>query len=57
MCLENLDLILEGVGALKFAARVWRAKYRAYAARFEPEFGPQDDPSDHDPLLQEGRDA
>ena len=57
MCLENLDLILEGIGALKFAANVWRTKYRAYAAQFEPQFGPQEDPSDHDPLLQEDRDT
>lgn len=57
MCVDNLDLILEGVGALKFAAKVWRAKYRAYAAEFEPTFGPQDDPSDHHPLLQDDGDA
>ena len=54
MCLENLQLILEGAGALRFAAEVWRTKYRVYAAHFEHEFGPQDDPSGHDPLLQEG---
>ena len=51
------DLVLEGVGAVKFLAEVWRAKYQAYAARFEPAFGPQDDPSDHDPLLQQGPEA
>jgi hypothetical protein len=51
MCLENLDLILEGVGASKFTAHVWRTKYRAYAAQFEPDFGPQEDPSHHDPLF------
>ncbi len=53
MCLENLDLILDGAAALKFAASVWRSKFRVYAAQFEPDFGPQDDPSDHDPLLRE----
>lgn len=57
MCLENLDRILDGAGASTFSADVWRTKFRAYAARFAPEFGPQSDPSDHDPRLQDSPDA
>jgi uncharacterized protein YndB with AHSA1/START domain len=53
MCIENLDLILEGASALKFMAEVWRTKFRHYVGKFEPEFGLQSDPSDHDPLLEE----
>ena len=53
MCLENLDLLLEGAAALKFAADVWRAKFRRYVEKFEPGFGPQDDPTGEHPLLAE----
>ena len=53
MCLENLDLVLEGVAALKFAADVWQTKFRRYVQKFEPAFGPQQDPSDDHPLLVE----
>lgn len=42
MCLENLDLILEGASAARFALDVWRAKYARYVKKFEPLFGPQE---------------
>lgn len=53
LCLDNLDLLLEGAAALKFVADAWRAKYRRYVAEFEPVFGPQHDPSGEHPLLKE----
>lgn len=53
LCLDNLDLILEGASALKFMADAWRVKYRRYVAEFEPVFGPQRDPSGEHPLLME----
>jgi len=53
MCLENLDLILEGAAAAKFAAEVWKTKFRRYVAKFEPAFGAQDDPSGKHALLPE----
>ncbi len=53
-CLENLDLILEGVGAAKFVAEVWREKFRHYVRKFEPVFGRQQNPPEDHPLLEEG---
>lgn len=58
MCVENLDLILEGVGLVKFAAKVWRAKFRRYVTRFEPAHGAQVGPPENHPLLaEEGADG
>jgi uncharacterized protein YndB with AHSA1/START domain len=51
MCLENLDLVIEGVGVLKFAADAWQTKYSRYVRKFEPVFGRQQDPSKEHPLL------
>ncbi|NNM32079.1 MAG: ATPase [Gemmatimonadetes bacterium] len=53
MCIDNLELILEGAAVLKFAAEVWTKKFRRYVEKFEPEFGPQDDPTGVHPLLTE----
>lgn len=53
MCIENLDLVLDGIAAAKFVAAVWRAKFKKYAAEFEEEFGPQDDPSEASPRLRD----
>jgi uncharacterized protein YndB with AHSA1/START domain len=53
MCLENLELLVEGGALLKFAADVWRTKFRHYVEKFEGAFGPQHDPSDEHPLLVE----
>ena len=48
MCLDNLDLILEGAAAAKFAVDVWRKKFEHYRQKFEPEAGPQQGmPDDH----------
>ena len=53
MCLENLDLVLQGAALLKFAADVWRTKFRHYVEKFEAMFGPQQDPTQDHPLLVE----
>lgn len=57
MCLENLDLLLEGVGFVKFVAKVWKAKYDRYAVEFEAAHGPQVGLPDDDPLLADEVDA
>ncbi len=57
MCLENLDLLLEGVGVVKFAAKVWKAKFARYAEEFESSHGPQVGLADDDPLLAEDADG
>lgn len=53
MCIDNLELMLEGAGLLKFAAKIWAKKFKQYVEKFEPEFGPQDDPTGVHPLLTE----
>ncbi|MDH3205790.1 MAG: SRPBCC family protein [Gemmatimonadota bacterium] len=57
MCLDNLDLVLEGGAILKFAVEVWRAKFRHYVKKFEATYGPQDDPTADHPLLTEDGDG
>ncbi len=44
MCLDNLDLLIEGLAVAKFAVEVWRGKFGRYVRKFEPEFGPQERP-------------
>lgn len=51
MCFDNLQLIIEGLAAVKFMADVWQKKFKHYVKVFEPEFGPQDDPTGESPLL------
>lgn len=41
MCFENMDLILEGASAAKFAVNVLQKKFQYYAIKFEREAGPQ----------------
>lgn len=53
MCLENLDLLLEGGALVKFVVDVWSAKFKHYGAKFEATFGPQQGPPDDHPLLVE----
>lgn len=54
LCLENLDLVLEGAALAKFAADVWRTKFRRYSEKFEATFGPQQGPpEDHSLLVEE----
>ena len=53
MCLENLDLLLEGAGVVKFVAQVWKAKFDRYVAEFEAAHGPQAGPPKDHPLLAE----
>ena len=57
MCLESLQLVVEGAAVAKFAADVWTTKFKRYVKMFEPEFGHQDDPSKEHPLLQEDEDS
>lgn len=56
MCIENLDLVLEGASIAKFAADVWRGKFDHYAARFRGLVGPRGGLDEDDPLLSLGRD-
>jgi len=51
ICLENLDLLLEGVGFVKFAAKVWKAKFDRLVGEFEAAHGRQVGLPDDDPLL------
>ena len=55
MCIENLDLILEGAGIAKFAADVWRGKFDHYAEKFLDLVGPRGGLKKDDPLLKLGR--
>jgi uncharacterized protein YndB with AHSA1/START domain len=55
MCIENLDLILEGAGIAKFAAEVWREKFDRYAQKFKDIIGPRGGLAEDDPLLKLGR--
>ena len=41
MCLENLDLLLQGAALARFAVDVWQKKFARYVKKFEPEMGPQ----------------
>ncbi len=52
MCLDNLELVLDGAAVLKFAASIWTAKFKRYVGKFEPKFGPQHDPTGEHPLLK-----
>ena len=49
MCIENLELVLQGVSALKFAWDVWRPKYDRYVQKYTPVFGPQQDAPENHP--------
>ncbi len=44
MCLENLDLVLQGISAARFTVAVWQGKYTRYVKKFAPKFGPQQQP-------------
>lgn len=55
MCIENLDLVLEGAAIAKFAAEVWRDKFDCYAEKFIDIVGPRGGLPDDDPLLKLGR--
>lgn len=44
MCLENLELALQGATIAKFAWDAWRPRFERYAEKFESEFGPQEAP-------------
>ena len=51
MCLENLDLLLDGGALVKFVADAWRAKFKRYVEKFEATVGPQQGPPEDHPLL------
>jgi len=44
MCLDNLELLIEGGTLARFTWDAWRAKFEHYKKKFEPEHGPQDEP-------------
>lgn len=56
MCIEYLDLVLEGVAVGKFAADVWRGKFDHYAEKFRNIVGARGGLAEDDPLLAMGRD-
>lgn len=51
MCIENLDLILEGAAIAKFAMDAWRKKFDRYAKKFRDLVGPNGGLAEDDPLL------
>ena len=53
MCLDNLDLLLDGAAIAKFAIDVWRGKFSHYVKKFERKFGPQLEP----PIYHSGVEA
>ncbi len=53
MCIDTLQLVLDGAELVKFAADVWKAKFARYVEKFEPQFGHQTDPSQEHPLLKD----
>lgn len=55
MCIENLDLVIEGAAIAKFAADVWRDKFDRYAKKFKDIVGPRGGLAEDDPLLKLGR--
>ncbi len=55
MCIENLDLVLEGASIAKFAAEVWREKFDRFAEKFKDIVGPRGGLAEDDPLLKLGR--
>jgi uncharacterized protein YndB with AHSA1/START domain len=44
LCLENLDVLINGLELAIFAMDVWRQRFEHYREEFEPDFGPQQDP-------------
>ena len=52
MCLDNLNLLLDGAVMAAFALDVWRKKHKKYSEKFEPEFGPQQDIPDSHPAVR-----
>ena len=53
MCLENLELLIEGAALVKFAAGVWKTKFKRYVEKFEPAVGPQQGPPEDHPGFEE----
>lgn len=51
MCIENLDLVLEGAAIAKFAMDAWRPKFDRYAKKFKDLVGPNGGLAEDDPLL------
>jgi uncharacterized protein YndB with AHSA1/START domain len=53
MCVEKLDMLLEGGALVKFAVDVWRTKFKRYVEKFEAAVGPQQGPPQDHPMLVE----
>lgn len=51
ICVENLDLLLQGAALVKLAADVWNTKFRRYVARFRGPYGEQVGPPEDHPIL------
>jgi len=49
ICLDNLDLLLEGATAAKFVVDIWKSKFARYTKKFEPDVGPQQGMPDNYP--------
>ena len=49
LCLQNLELLLEGAAIAKFVLGAWRVRFEHYVAKFQPQFGPQQGPPDTHP--------
>ena len=47
LCLDSLDLLLQGGAIAKFAWDAWRPRFARYVKKYEPEFGPQLDPQEN----------
>ena len=56
LCLETLDLLLEGGSLANFVVDVWRANFKCYVEKFEATVGPQRGPPEDHPLLVEQAD-
>lgn len=44
MCLDNLQLLIEGGAIARFAWDAWRPKFERYKKMFERDHGPQEEP-------------
>ena len=56
-CIDNLSALLEGAALAQFGIDVWKVNFAKYVAKFEPEFGAQQDmPEDH-PAATDGGDS
>lgn len=53
LCLENLDLLLQGASLASFALDVWQGKFARYVKKFEPIVGPQQGIPENHPAAED----